>query len=263
MAKAGSLDNMGVITGKEVAKKKEHEQIEKGVREQSFHLKRNYNDDQHRITRSSREEENSNLPLEKAHRDSLYEEEETESVDESQYAIARPQVPVMNEAVRDLPDEDPVDYPGTDFTNESSSSEITGDDGAPAIERPAVQGMPEKREMMQDRQKEELLKNTDLADENKNDNINDPDLMITGVPLDELNACTDALDERMLKKKILNVIGKNMGCYRKGLGEFLFMGTSRFASFDMKVRPQGGRKLANRCEELKNAYYCLTSERNN
>ena len=84
------------------------------------------------------------------------------------------------------------------------------------------------------------------------------EMSIKGIPLDDLNACSNALDERMLKKKILNIVGNKIKCYSQDVGEYLFMGTTRFASFDMKILPGAGRKLSNRCEELRNAFHCLT-----
>ncbi len=263
MAKADTKRNIGMITAKEVAQKKEHKNIEKGVRDQSFNRTGNHIDDQHMIARSDRNVEADNVPLENATRDSIYEEEEREIVDGSQYAIARSHEPVTDESENDLSEEDVVEYPGTDFTGDNGLSQMAGDADVPSIERRVSAASPQRRKISDDLEKEQFMENTEIADEkNVKEEINTSQLMIKGIPLDELHVCSNALDERTLKKKILNVIGDNMGCYRKGVGEFMFMGTSRFASFDMKILPHAGRKLSNRCEELKHALNCLTFERN-
>jgi hypothetical protein len=82
---------------------------------------------------------------------------------------------------------------------------------------------------------------------------------IAGLSLDDLMACTNARDERALKKNILNIIGSKHKCSSPESGTFVFLGTDRFTSFDMLVFPAPQRHPENRCEELKNAYFCLSS----
>lgn len=85
------------------------------------------------------------------------------------------------------------------------------------------------------------------------------DISIKGVPLNDLIACSNALDEGLLKNKILNAIGQRRECFNPSSGRFLFQGTDRYTSFEMIIMPSPGRKLSNRCGELKNALVCLRS----
>jgi hypothetical protein len=134
--------------------------------------------------------------------------------------------------------------------------------GSEIIAKPGITGGSPKKEIPYGGQDGVFSGNADfqgLGGNADNGNALSSEISIQGVPLDDLSACTNALDERKLKKKILNVVGNSKGCYNPAKGKFLFIGTARFASFDMIIMPEAGRELSDRCEELRNAFYCLTS----
>jgi len=90
--------------------------------------------------------------------------------------------------------------------------------------------------------------------------VEDPGIHIEGVPLASLEACPNSLDEIEHKKEILKIIGTRKRC-RNYSGEYVFYKTNTLTSFRMTVKPAGGRRLKNRCDELHNAYQCITSSR--
>jgi len=134
--------------------------------------------------------------------------------------------------------------------------------GAGAIEKP---GLPEKSgggEITYKRRDEQASEDAGEKRETgefASNKLSTSEFSIQGVPLHDLIACPNALDERALKKKILKIIGDNKKCNSPVHGKFLFLGTGRFTSFDMIIMPVSGRELSNRCEELENAYLCLNS----
>jgi hypothetical protein len=202
--------------------------------------------------------EKENVPVEKAFRDSMFAASgERKDIDERQYEISRVEDSIKNETISEYPGDDTV-YPETDFSSNSGIASITGNEGMPAISRPSGQTRPMMEKVSYNTNKEQLIKDAEPDEEITDGNKSSSEMSIKGVPLDNLNACSNALDERMLKKKILNIVGNKKECYSQDVGEYLFMGTVRFASFDMKILPRAGRKLSNRCEELRNAFHCLT-----
>jgi len=82
------------------------------------------------------------------------------------------------------------------------------------------------------------------------------EIEITGVSLASLEACPNSLEEVEFKKQILKVIGGRKTC-SNATGEYIFYKTGTIASFNMIVKPKGGRRLRNRCDELNNAYQCI------
>jgi hypothetical protein len=247
-----------VITGKGVSGKTEYKSVAKGLREQSYASIADENNEQHMIERNNILAEKENLPVEKAFRDSMFAASgERKDIDERQYEISRAEDSIKNETISEYPGDDTV-YPETDFSSNSGIASITGNEGIPAISRPAGQTRPMMEKVSYNTKKDQLIKDAEPDEEITDGNKSSSEMSIKGVPLDNLNACSNALDERMLKKKILNIVGNKKECYSQDVGEYLFMGTVRFASFDMKILPRAGRKLSNRCEELRNAFHCLT-----
>jgi hypothetical protein len=203
--------------------------------------------------------EKENVPVEKALRDSMFAATgQRQDINENQYAISRAEDAVKNETFLGYPEHDTVEYPETDFSSNPGTEPLTGNEDIPEISRSADTVKPLiKKDSLQAEEKQ-LIKETVPDDEERENRYASSELSIQGVPLDNLNACTNALDERTLKKKILNIIGDNKECYSQDVGGYLFTGTARFTSFDMKILPGAGRKLSNRCEELRNAFQCLT-----
>ncbi len=247
-----------VITGKGVSGKTEYKSVAKGLREQSYASIADENNEQHMIERNNILAEKENIPVEKAFRDSMFAASgERKDIDERQYEISRAEDSIKNETISEYPGDDTV-YPETDFSSNVEMASVTGNEGMPAISRPAGQTRPMMEKVSYNTKKDQLIKDVGPDEEITDGNKSSSEMSIIGVPLDDLNACSNALDERMLKKKILNIVGNKKECYSQDVGEYLFMGTVRFASFDMKILPRAGRKLSNRCEELRNAFHCLT-----
>lgn len=257
-AKADIAKQGKVIAGKGVSGKTEYKSVAKGLREQSFASIADKNTGQNMIERNNRVVERENVPVEKALRDSMFAAAgKREEIDESQYEISREEKALKNETLPEYPEDDTVEYPETDFSRNTEMASISENEAIPAISRPVASASSFVKKVSLNAEKE-LIKETAHDDEKRENNKTLSELSIQGVPLDDLNACENALDERMLKKKILNIVGDEKGCDSQDEGEFMFIGTSRFASFDMKILPRAGRKLSNRCEELKNAVHCLT-----
>ncbi len=248
-----------MITGNGVSGRTGFKSVAKGLREPSFASIADDNNEEHMIEQSSSVAEKENVPLENAFRDSMLADSgQREHIDESEYAISRGEDAVKKKTFPEYPDNDTVEYPETDFSTNSGMESIKGNEGIPAISRPVGRANPVIKKASLKADEKQLIKEA-VPDDDTGENSNtSPQLSIQGIPLDELNACANALDERALKKNILHIIGDKKECYRKDVGEYLFMGTARFASFDMKILPRAGRKLSNRCEELRNAYQCLT-----
>lgn len=78
-----------------------------------------------------------------------------------------------------------------------------------------------------------------------------------GVSLMSLEICSSTRQQEEAIKSILAVVGSRQSC-RNERGEFQFKGTQRISSFNLVIFPSQGRKLSNRCEELEDAYNCLT-----
>jgi hypothetical protein len=78
-----------------------------------------------------------------------------------------------------------------------------------------------------------------------------------GVSLMSLEICSSTRQQEEAIKSILAVVGSRQSC-RNERGEFQFRGTQRISSFNLLIFPSRGRKLSNRCEELEDAYNCLT-----
>lgn len=78
-----------------------------------------------------------------------------------------------------------------------------------------------------------------------------------GVSLMSLEICSSTRQQEEAIKSILAVVGSRQSC-RNERGEFQFRGTQRISSFNLMIFPSQGRKLSNRCEELEDAYNCLT-----
>ncbi|MBI4688960.1 MAG: hypothetical protein HY754_01605 [Nitrospirae bacterium] len=83
-----------------------------------------------------------------------------------------------------------------------------------------------------------------------------------GISLAGLDMCMDEFMEEKKKNNILQTIGDKKSCSDNG-GEYIFTGTNSYASFNMYIIPNEGRKLLNRCKELENAYNCLKNSRKN
>ena len=248
-----------MIAGNGVSGRSGFKSVAKGVREQSFAALADKNNEAHMIEQGSRVVENESVPVENALRDSMFTASgQREEVDENQYAISRAEDAVKKDIFPEYPDDDTVEYPETDFSSNPGMESITGNHGMPAISRPAVSAQPVIKKGSPKADEKQLIKETVPDSEERENSNTSPQLAIQGVPLDQLNACTNALDERTLKKDILHIIGDKKECYNQLVGEYLFIGTARFASFDMKILPRAGRKLSNRCEELRNAFQCLT-----
>jgi outer membrane biosynthesis protein TonB len=79
-----------------------------------------------------------------------------------------------------------------------------------------------------------------------------------GISLDSLNICASPQEEENDITAVLSVIGSRQRC-TNGKGEFQFKGTRRISSFNIIIFPANGRRVSNRCEELKNAYNCLAT----
>ncbi len=246
------------IAGKKIAETSEYASIAKGVREQSFASITDTQNGQHMIKRTGKVAETDIVPLEKASRDSLFSSSgQIKNIDENQYVISRSEQAVKMDTVPEHPEKRNVNYPATNFSSPSGKETATDNDGIPAISRPAVPAGPVLKQSIP-AEKKQLLKETILDGEGREDRDASPGLSIQAVPLEDLHACSNALDERTLKKKILRIINDRKTCYSQDIGEYVFMGTARFASFDMKIFPRTGRTLSNRCEELRNALHCLT-----
>ncbi|MBI4698534.1 MAG: hypothetical protein HY758_06375 [Nitrospirae bacterium] len=132
--------------------------------------------------------------------------------------------------------------------------------GSSSIERPGLQGAPGEGGTGHDGRSQQAARNgVPGGSRIIPDKIisEAPDISIKGVPLNDLVVCTNALDEGILKKKILKVIGTRRECYSPSAGRFVFLGTDRYTSFEMLIAPASGRRLSNRCGELKNALVCL------
>ena len=258
-AKTDSAKQGGVITGKGVSGKPGFKSVAKGLREQSFAALADEHNEEHMIEQSSRVLETGNVPVENAIRDSMFADSgQRADIDESEYEISRTEDAVNRETFPEYPEDNTVEYPETDFSSNPGMESITGNEGIPAISRPAGTAKPIMKKVSHKADEKQLIKETVPDNEERENSNTSPQLSIQGVPLDDLNACTNALDERTLKKNILHIIGDKKECYDQHVGEYLFMGTARFASFDMKILPRAGRKLSNRCEELRNAFQCLT-----
>lgn len=79
-----------------------------------------------------------------------------------------------------------------------------------------------------------------------------------GISLDSLDICASPQEEENDITDVLSVIGSRQRC-TNGKGEFQFKGTRRISSFNIIIFPANGRRASNRCEELKNAFNCLTN----
>jgi hypothetical protein len=79
-----------------------------------------------------------------------------------------------------------------------------------------------------------------------------------GISLDSLDICASPQEEENDITAVLSVIGSRQRC-TNGKGEFQFKGTRRISSFNIIIFPANGRRASNRCEELKNAFNCLTT----
>lgn len=77
-----------------------------------------------------------------------------------------------------------------------------------------------------------------------------------GISLSSLEICSSPQAEEDDIRAVLRVVGSRQSC-SDGKGEFQFKGTQRVSSFNLMIFPAKGRKPANRCEELENAYRCL------
>ncbi len=149
-----------------------------------------------------------------------------------------------------------------DLKQNAQFGSLEQSEGSKIIEKTGLSGESREREIVYKRQDEQITKNADLGRESTisdNDKLLTSEISIQGVPLDDLIACTNALDEGILKKKILNIIGNKKECYSPTTGKFVFLGTGRYTSFEMIILPVSGRELSNRCDELKNALFCLKS----
>jgi hypothetical protein len=76
------------------------------------------------------------------------------------------------------------------------------------------------------------------------------------VSYEDLGICASTQEKDEAIKAVLSVVGSRQSCTDEK-GEFQFRGTKRISSFDVIIYPANGRKPANQCEELKNAYRCL------
>jgi hypothetical protein len=248
-----------MIAGNGVSGRTGFKSVAKGLREQSFASIAGENNDEHMIEQSSRVVEKENVPVENVFRDSMLADSgQKEAIDETRYAISRAEDALNRETFPEYPEDDTVEYPETDFSTNPGMESKSGNEGIPAISRPAGRANPVIKKAGLKADEKQLIKETVPDKQERENSDTSPQLSIQGVPLDELNACANALDERTLKKNILHIIGDKKECYRQDVGEYMFMGTARFASFDMKILPRAGRKLSNRCEELRNAFQCLT-----
>jgi len=79
-----------------------------------------------------------------------------------------------------------------------------------------------------------------------------------GVSLASLEICASPQAEEDAVRTVLGAVGSRRSC-RDGTGEYQFTGTRRVSSFNLMIRPAKGRRPTNRCEELENAYSCLTT----
>jgi len=247
-----------VITEKSVSVKPAYKPVSKGVREQSFADTEDEHNEQYMIEQNMMELEKENVTVEKVPRDSLFAASgEREEMYEKHYEISRTENAGKNDPVHEYSEENTSAYPETDFSSSPGIPSIIGNENIPAISIPAGPDMHVIKKVSRHSPTEQLITNTG-SDEKQAADQQLSDMSIKGVHLGELNACSNALDERTLKKKILNIVGNKKGCSSQDVGEYLFIGTERFASFDMKILPGPGRKLSNRCEELRNAFHCLT-----
>ncbi len=130
------------------------------------------------------------------------------------------------------------------------------------ITKPDISGETGKDTSDQGRQDEQGFSGRDVHESNvpsHNDQLSASAFSIQGVPLNDLRACSHALDERTLKNELLKILGSSRGCYSPATGTYVFLGAGRYTSFDMMISPAAGRELSNRCEELRNALKCLHS----
>jgi hypothetical protein len=233
-----------------------------GYRGSVFTAKKGLHKQEGNIARKSKTIRPDTVSMDKGYGLPIFTGKEEEDFRKQRVMIARVKGSVQSGTVTENSETDLYGNSDIDAMRDIEFDSLEKTNGSEIIEKPSITGGSPKKETPHGGQDGVFIGNADfqgLGGNADNGNVLSSEISIQGVPLDDLSACTNALDERKLKKKILNVVGNSKGCYNPASGKFLFIGTARFASFDMIIMPEAGRELSDRCEELRNAFYCLTS----
>jgi hypothetical protein len=234
--------------------------IDKGYRGPIFAAKGDKQNKEYMIARKSMPAQTDNVPIDKGYREPTFAAKE--DVQSKEYMIARKNRPVPTETASKSPKSRDYGNPGIHVKGNVEFDSLNQKGGSKTIEKPGLAGDSHERRMRNKEQEKQIITGAALKGEKEysdKNTLSTSEISIQGVPLDDLIACTNALDERMLKKKILKIVGDKRGCYSPNTGKYIFLGTGRFTSFDMIILPASGRELSHRCEELKNAFFCLNS----
>ncbi len=186
----------------------------------------------------------------------------TEDFQKQQYTIARETGAAQTETVPKDLKSDLHGNSGMESKRNAQFGSLGQREGSKLIAKPGLSSGSRDGGIMSQGQGAQIAINTASGGDkiiSNNEKLSTSEISIHGVPLGDLIACTNALDEGILKKKILNVIGYRKECYSAATGKFVFLGADRYTSFEMIILPVSGRKLSNRCDELKNALFCLES----